>query len=119
MGRGTPVRVLETTCARPKACPKRTYQQQAPFRTEGFIQLRRSWPAVRQAANNRHGSDFPVFLFDRFHPHQRAIARAKAAAGHALWVMTVDCYGVAVRQVTAHDDAPGDDDAASIRYDSA
>ena len=36
-----------------KPATKRTYQQHAPFRTEGFIQLRRSWPAVRQAANDR------------------------------------------------------------------
>jgi hypothetical protein len=50
---GTRVRVLVTTCARPKASTKRTYQQHPPFRTEGFIQLRRSWPAVRQAANDR------------------------------------------------------------------
>jgi hypothetical protein len=36
-----------------KPATKRTYQQHPPFRTEGFIQLRRSWPAVRQAANDR------------------------------------------------------------------
>jgi hypothetical protein len=41
------------------------------------------------------------------------------AAGHDLWVMTVDCYGAAVRRVTAHDDGRSDDDAASIRHDSA
>ena len=29
-----------------KPATKRTYQQHAPFRTEGFIQLRRSWPAA-------------------------------------------------------------------------
>jgi hypothetical protein len=30
-----------------KPARKRTYQQHAPFRTEGFVQLRRSWPAVQ------------------------------------------------------------------------
>jgi hypothetical protein len=53
MGRGTRVRVLETTALGRKPATKRTYQQHPPFRTEGFIQLRGSWPVVRQAANDR------------------------------------------------------------------
>ena len=31
----------------------------------------------------------------------------------------LDCYGAAVRRVTAHDDGRNDDDAASIRHDLA
>jgi hypothetical protein len=68
-----------------KPATKRTYQQHAPFRTEGFIQLRRSWPAVQQAANDHHGSDFPVLRIDRY-PHQRLSREQKPRLGRLYWL---------------------------------
>jgi len=46
MGRGTRIRVLETTCARPKACHEADLPTTRALPHEGFIQLRRSWPAA-------------------------------------------------------------------------